>query len=130
MKYLAVRSLEGAVKHADLQRLALLALVAFPLLLTAGCPVDATSATWSEAPAGTYWVEQRDGDLAVYQFPTSRDDTGVWRRVEITQPEWYTGPALYVVSENGTWTRSTTADTLTLDDVLLTYDPAPRVGGI
>jgi hypothetical protein len=114
------------VKHLGIQGFTLLAIAASPLLLTAGCPVDATPAVLSEAPAGTYWVEYQAGSLAVYELPVYRGEAGIWRTVKIAAPQWYTGPALYVVREDGSWDRLTTGDTLTLDDVLQTYDPAPR----
>jgi hypothetical protein len=114
------------VKHLGTQRFALLAISVFPLILTAGCPVDATVATLPSVDAGTYWVEYQDGALAVFELPTYRGESGVWYTLEIAEPAWYTGPALYEVREDGSWVPLTTGGAMTLDDVLQTYDPAPR----
>jgi hypothetical protein len=101
--------------------------VALPLALLAGCPnVDAPLGLGADL-AGTYWVEYQAGQLAVFELPLYRGDEGVWNRLTIAQPNWYTGPALYQVNADGSWSRVMAYETLTLDDVLQTYDPLPRV---
>ena len=102
-----------------------LALV-WPLASLAGCPVSNTSLDLGADLVGTYWVEYQAGQLAVFELPPYRGDEGVWNRLTIGQPDWYTGPALYEVNADGSWSRLTTDETLTLDDVLQTYDPPPR----
>ena len=76
--------------------------------------------------AGTYWVEYQAGQLAVFELPRYRGDVGVWHQLAMDQPDWYTGPALYDVNSDGSWSRLATSDALTLDDVLQTYDPPPQ----
>lgn len=115
------------MKQFGYQHLALLTIAVFPLILMGGCPIDPTLGGVLPAEAGTYWVEYSDSALVVYELPATRDEVGAWHTFEMAQPDWYTGPALYEVHEDGSWDRLTTDETLTLDDVLQTYDPAPSI---
>lgn len=105
-------------------RLAQLVLLVGPLFAVAGCPIDATDGAVAASLAGTYWVEYRAGALEAYVLPEFRDDEGLWLTLDTEVPDWYTGPALYELSDDGTWARLTDGD-LTLDDVLQVYDPPP-----
>ncbi len=97
------------------------------LALLGGCPTDSVPSDVLDELAGTYWVEYADGQLVVFALPECRGEAGTWSRLSTPEPEWYTGPALYEVGSDGTWMRLTTDTTLTLDDIMLTYDPAPCV---
>ncbi len=96
-----------------------------PTLLIAGCPVDSTLIDTPAALAGTYWVEYADQTLSVFELPEYRGEEGVWHTFEIAVPDWYTGPALYEVNDDGSWQRLTDDPDLTLDEVLMLYDPPP-----
>jgi hypothetical protein len=100
--------------------------VVLPLALLAGCPVSSTPVDLGADVAGTYWVEYQAGQLAVFELPAYRGDEGVWTRLTIGQPDWYTGAALYQVNADSSWSRVMAYKTLTLDDVLQTYDPPPQ----
>ena len=93
-----------------------------------GCPIDPAAFEPPPAAAGLYWVEHAAGELALYRLPEYRGDPGQWLVIETDPPEWYTGPAVYGLAEDGTWTRQTEDDDLTLDDVLQLYDFPPPVG--
>lgn len=97
------------------------------LALVGGCPTDSVPSEVLDELAGTYWAEYTDGQLVVFALPEYRGEQGTWSRLSTPEPGWYSGPALYEVGTDGTWTRLTTDTTLTLDDVMQTYDPAPRV---
>jgi hypothetical protein len=102
------------------------ALLALPLLLVAGCPMDAAQLSGTlPLTSGTYWVEYADGQLAAYELPEQRTDGGKWYAISTDVPQWYTGPALYGVNPDGTWARITSDPNLTLDDILVVYDPKP-----
>jgi hypothetical protein len=114
------------MRFASLSHVVPLAFLALPLLLVAGCPMDA--AQFSGTPpltSGTYWVEYANGQLTAYELPEQRTDAGKWYAMPTDVPQWYTGPALYSVNPDGTWTRITTDPNLTLDDILVVYDPKP-----
>ncbi len=96
------------------------------LLAVAGCPVDSTQLPAVDSVAGTYWVEYQDGQLSAYELPQYRGEPGTWRTLAVDRPDWYTGPALYEVNQNGSWLRLTVDDNLTLDDVMQLHDPPPR----
>ena len=112
-------------------------IAALPLVLVAGCPVnpdvvDSGAGQSSTVPyrtslAGDYWAEYADGTLAIFELPRYRGAAGAWLTAATPQPEWYTGPALYEVKEDGTWTRLTSDANLTLDDIIQLYDPPPAV---
>ena len=114
------------MKHHSIQRVAMGVLLLSATVLLAGCPVDAPQLEPTVVPAGMYWVEYEAGALAVYELPQYRGEAGVWHTLVTAQPEWYTGPALYEVRADGSWTRLTSGDGQTLDDVLQTYDAPPR----
>lgn len=111
---------------SDIARLAGSMALVLPLALLAGCPITDTPLDLGADLAGTYWVEYDGGQLAVFELPAYRGDEGVWTRLTIAQPNWYTGPALYQVNADGSWMRVMAYEALTLDDVLLTYDPPPQ----
>lgn len=106
-------------------QLARLLLCISPLIAVAGCPLDLTSGQVAATLAGTYWVEFDDGALQAYVLPQYRGEDGRWLTLDTAAPDWYSGPALYELHEDTTWTRLTEGD-LTLDEVLQTYDPPPR----
>ena len=96
-----------------------------PLFAIAGCPFDVTSGRLPATLAGTYWVEYGDGALQAFVLPEYRGEEGRWLTLDTATTGWYSGPALYELHDDATWTRLTEGD-LTLDDVLQTYDPPPR----
>ncbi len=96
-----------------------------PLVLMAGCPDAPGILNLSPSLAGTYWVEYQDGTLVTYELPADRGAEGTWLSAAMAMPEWYTGPALYEVSADGTWLRLEDGADLTLDEVMQLYDPRP-----
>lgn len=90
-----------------------------------GCPVDLASVEPPPAAAGLYWAEHADGELSLYRLPDERGEAGIWFVVPTDEPEWYSGPAVYALDEEGNWTRETDGDDLTLDEVIQLYDIAP-----
>ncbi len=102
--------------------------VGLPLALVGGCPAVPEGIDLPASVAGTYWVEYADGALAVFELPAQRGQEGVWHRFEAAEPAWYTGPAVYEVSEDGGWVRLSTQADLTLDEVLQLHDPPPIFG--
>ena len=98
-------------------------------LMVGGCPVDPSvidpeSFAALPAAAGVYWVEHDQGELAFYRLPEQRGDPGTWLVVEAQPPEWLTGPAVYLLDDDGIWTRQTEGD-LTLDEVIQIWDIGP-----
>ena len=100
------------------------------LCAVGGCPLDLQGidpASFQPAPelAGVYWIEHTDAELAIYRLPEYRGDPGEWLTIKIEPPAEYTGPALYEIDTDGSWTRLTDGDDLTLDEVLQLWDPGP-----
>ncbi len=100
------------------------------LLLAGGCVlpadfVDSVTFELQELGAGFYWVEQTDGELAVFEMPRSRADAGRWLTYTCSLPDWYDGPSLYELTAAGTWERAAAGDDQTLDDWLQVWDAAP-----
>jgi hypothetical protein len=112
---------------ATLQRLARLALSVCPVALVAGCPIDAAQFDGPGVPAGMYWVEHDDGELVLFELPAERSAEGTWFTFETDPPEWYAGPALYELHDDGTWSRLSGDQTLTLDEIIQLYDPRPAL---
>lgn len=98
-------------------------------LMVGGCPIDPAAidpGTFAPPPAaaGVYWVEHEQGQLAFYRLPEYRGDPGAWYVLEAPPPVWFTDPAVYELTAEGTWTRVTEGD-LTLDEVLQLWDVGP-----
>jgi hypothetical protein len=114
-------------------RLALLAGVSILLSATlGGCPVSATDLTAGAqvdtmAP-GSYWVEQDGDTLAYFALPATRGDSGQWVAIAGADTSWYTDPGWYAWSPESGWAKDDALASLTLDDVVQTYDPQPAAG--
>ncbi|MCK4341708.1 MAG: hypothetical protein KAY37_08305 [Phycisphaerae bacterium] len=115
------------MKHSGIHRLVRLTLPVLLVVLVAGCPVDPTQWPPAETYVGTYWVEYSDGELAAFELPAYRGEEGTWLTLATDLPTWYTGPALYEVSADGSWIRLTDDEDLTLDEVIQLHDPLPPV---
>ncbi len=94
------------------------------LALVAGCPLQPQQLEAAGVTAGTYAVEYADGQLMVYDLPEYRDEEGMLYTYDISQPDWYTGPAVYEVDDNGAWTPI--VENVTIDEILTTWDFPPR----
>jgi hypothetical protein len=94
--------------------------------MIAGCPVPPTLPDDRPESPGMYWAEYRDGELTLFELPRYRGEQGAWHTLGPDLPEWYGGPGLYLLSEDGSWSRLTTDRTLTLDEVIQLHDPPPR----
>jgi len=57
-------------------------------------------------------------------LPEYRDEAGTLYTYDITQPDWYAGPAVYEVDEDGVWT--VVIEDVTIDEILTTWDFPPR----
>ena len=115
------------MKRPDNRLLALSAISMLALASLGGCPVDNAGTGLQPVEAGTYWVEYQDDSLMAFELPAYRGESGMWRTLETTHPEWFSGPALYELRADGAWDRVTKDNSESLDDVLQTYDPGPRL---
>lgn len=100
-------------------------LSAAALLLVAGCPLQPEQLEAAGVTAGSYAVEYDGAQLIVYSLPETRDEEGLWYTFDVPQPDWYTGPAVYEVNENGEWTA--VIENVTIDEVITTWDVVPAV---
>lgn len=92
-------------------------------LCIAGCPV---SGEVEEPDANaTYWVQEFGGRLSYFEFP-SRGNTGRWRLVGDPDTSWYQGPGAYEFTIETGWKYDESTGSISLDDMLQTYDPIPR----
>lgn len=120
------------MKHCTPQRIARLLVVTVPLALVAGCPLPAFQYSPLDDLQGTYWIEYVKDEVVVYELPEFRGEDALWYALKTSTPEWYSSPGLYETSGGGVWTRVTTDETLTWDEILQLHDPAPdpnTVGG-
>jgi hypothetical protein len=96
--------------------------LAMPALLVAGCPLQYSPLYTLD---GTYWVDYVKGELVFYELPEERGADAMWYALETEQPQWYDGPGLYETGFAGSWARAGEG-TVTLDEIMQVYDPAPR----
>jgi hypothetical protein len=101
-------------------------LAGFVAVLAGGCPQPTTALSEAADAGGLYWVEYVDGELAVYELPRYRGETGRWTMFDQDVPGWYSGPAVYESSTDGAWVRVTAPEAKpTLDEILMLHDPPP-----
>jgi hypothetical protein len=120
------------MKRPALRAIAGLLGCAVGALALCGCPtldpatIDPNTFQAPAGAAGAYWVDYTEGELAVYRMPKYRDDPGTWYTLQTEPPKWYAEPALYVVSEDGTWRQGTFGAGQTLDSWLTVWDVGPQ----
>lgn len=104
--------------------------------LTGGCPADPTlllsqgigaddgaARSLAERPTGLHWVAADGDQLGLLHLPErgALPET-VW--LTMAAPAWYAGEGLYENTAQG-WVVVDVSGDLTLDELLMLYDPLP-----
>ncbi len=92
------------MKLRSLEKNALVTLVGLLVLTIAGCPTETALVAPSTWVPGYYWVEYAEGELVVTELPRLNTEAAKTFTVAMAEPDWYEGPALYEVADDGTWT--------------------------
>lgn len=101
--------------------------VAWGTLLAGGCPATFEVLSVGDPLPGQYYVQEQSGVLSAYRLPDVRGEA-VSRYQVAGSASWFIGSGLYELDESGGWSRVSSDEELTLDEVLMLHDPLAAAG--
>ncbi len=108
-----------------LSRIGMIAALA-AVALAIGCAFEADVLGDADSEADAVWLETaKDGGVLLAVLPSERG-AGVVTETLAEPPTWYVGPGVYL-PDGESYVLWMDGAALTLDDVLMTWDPRPGV---